>query len=99
MAPYEKLHSWRESHELALAVYPLPPTPPIPPQPPSRPRFPSHVRPAPPPRWPSRAREIRALGGAGPRRVVERRGPLRRAARAERATGRILPACVRGVRG
>src|SRR5439155_2312422 len=69
------------------------------PQPPQHPRFLPHVRSVAPPRWPPRAREIRALGGTGPRRVVERRRTVRRAARAERVAGRILPARARGGRG
>src|SRR6266550_1890458 len=158
MSRYEKLHAWRECHELALTVYRVTKKFPdderygltsqtrraafsaavnivegsarrstkefrrfldislsslsevgyalrfaheaglLAPLPPSRRRFPVHERPSPPPRRPLRAREVRAPGGTGSRRVVERHGPLRRAARAERVAGRILPACVRRVR-
>src|SRR5439155_1448780 len=62
-------------------------------------RFLSHVRPAPPPGRSLGAREVRTPGGPGPRRVVERRGSVRRPARAEHGAGRILPPRVRRVRG
>src|SRR5256885_16602314 len=68
-------------------------------QPPQRPTFLPHARPAPPAGRSLGAREVRAPGRPGPRRVVERRGAVRRAARAERGAGRILPPRVRRVRG